>query len=66
MKMGRGRAGDRRGSAIIWKWAGGGGGGVVAMGGESRVANSDRGLVLGVGGSRITGSRARPRRDFFS
>jgi hypothetical protein len=42
--------------------AGGGEGG----GGESRAANSDRGLVLGVGGSRRTGSRARPRRAFFS
>jgi hypothetical protein len=36
-----------------------------AGGGGSRSANSDRGLVLGVGGSRKTGSRARPRRDFF-
>jgi hypothetical protein len=35
-------------------------------GGESRAANSDRGLVIGVGGSRRTGSRARPRRAFFS
>ena len=36
-----------------------------AGGGGSRSANSDRGLVLGVGGSRKTGTRARPRRDFF-
>ena len=35
-------------------------------GGKFRAANSDRGLVLGVGGSRRTGSRARPRRAFFS
>ncbi len=35
-------------------------------GGESRAANSDRGLVLGEGMSRRTGSRARPRRVFFS
>jgi hypothetical protein len=35
-------------------------------GGESRAANSDCGLVLGVGMSRRTGSRARPRRAFFS
>ena len=34
-------------------------------GGESRAANSDRGSVLDVGGSRKTGWRARPRRDFF-
>jgi hypothetical protein len=33
--------------------------------GESRTANSDRGLVLAVGGSRKTKSRAFPRRDFF-
>jgi hypothetical protein len=39
---------------------GGGRGG----GGGSRAANSDRGLVLDVGGSRRTGSR--PRRAFFS
>jgi hypothetical protein len=35
-------------------------------GGESRAANSDRALVLGVGGSRKTKLRAWPRRDFFS
>jgi hypothetical protein len=35
-------------------------------GGESRAANSDRGLVLSVGMSRRTGSRALPRRAFFS
>ncbi len=38
----------------------------IMGGGESRAANSDRGLVLGMGGSRKTGSWARPRRDFFS
>ncbi len=38
----------------------------TAVRGGSRSANSDRGLVLGVGGSRKTKSRARPRRDFFS
>ena len=38
----------------------------TAVRGGSRSANSDPGLVLGVVGSRKTGSRARPRRDFFS
>ncbi len=38
----------------------------AVRGGGSQSANSDRGLVLGVGGSRKTKSRARPRRDFFS
>jgi hypothetical protein len=38
----------------------------IMGGGESRAANSDRRLVLGVGMSRRTGSRARPRRAFFS
>jgi hypothetical protein len=37
-----------------------------SRGGGSRAANSDRGLVLGVGMSRRTGSLARPRRAFFS
>jgi len=38
----------------------------TAVRGGSRSANSDRALVLGGGGSRKTGPRARPRRDFFS
>ncbi len=51
MKMGRGPAGDRRGSAIIYKWVGGGGGcryggGVSSREQRSR-ARSRRGGGLG-------------------
>jgi hypothetical protein len=42
----------------------GGKGGKGGVGG-SRAVNNDHGLVLGVGGSRRTGSRARPWRAFF-